>query len=437
MTLAVLLVITVFLALGFVLRARDCSGKVPLENPAVMLMAAFVAYGVLPPFLWFIQGGEYQTPLSGRLYLWQPSYTEQLKLMALGFIFLLSFLFGSWRFVKGGRIGNEAAGVQVPRQIMWSALLFVIAAGAVREALILAGVMREATSYEDSYAVVQQLPLVLRQFLRIISGVAEFAEVVVLVFLFQHWRTHKIWIYLFLCYSLISFDSSGGRSQLMFSLLTCLILWNYYVSGFRLRTLTLLFVIGLLVFIALGLLRGFLIDGGSNAAFSVFAPRLGEFEALWGNAIELGREKNQGLSIPANVVLTELFAFMPSNILPFEKISYSVWYMETFYPDAKDAGGGNMFGLHSQLVVGSGVVEGVFRGLVLGLLIGWVSARLVSLRRWWSLPTLVYFSIWIFYTLRDSAFSILNNFQLAFLSILAISALSALMRSRQYAAAAG
>ena len=67
---------------------------------------------------------------------------------------------------------------------------------------------------------------------------------------------------------------------------------------------------------------------------------VGEFDSLRGNAVELLQIKQSGgVDVPLTARFGELFAFVPSQLLWFEKTSLSIWYLDTF-PYLQRAGRG-------------------------------------------------------------------------------------------------
>ena len=67
-----------------------------------------------------------------------------------------------------------------------------------------------------------------------------------------------------------------------------------------------------------------------------------------------------------------------------------------------------MFGVLAQLVIGAGAVEAVVRGLALGIALWWLTDRLRRGRSWWCYPTLLYLSVWMFSSVRDSSFALVT-----------------------------
>lgn len=65
-------------------------------------------------------------------------------------------------------------------------------------------------------------------------------------------------------------------------------------------------------------------------------------------------------------IFSEFYSAISSYFLPFEKLSYSICYLDVYYPDYIAAGGGNMFGLLAQISIGFGIIEAIFRGFIFG-----------------------------------------------------------------------
>lgn len=413
-------------------RVTRMAGSVPLDNPGIILLLVLLIYVTLPPLFWLLQGGEYISILSGRLYAWQPTYDEQLYLTLLGFSFMLALVIAQWQYQSTKHLWTQSYTQFIPKRIFYICLILIFSRYLVTTTLQLAGVIRIADSYGDSYRAIQELPLALGQLLNILGGISLFAKIVALVWLFQRWQSHKQWIYVFLVFTLISIDPAAGRSGTFLTLFTCLILWNKYVRRLSNKQFALIGLLGLLAFFALGLFRGLSASGIGLTGLGPFDTGLGEFDGLWGNAIELRREALAGLKISAQLYFSEFYSPIPSNILPFDKLSYSIWYLDEFYPEYKAAGGGNMFGLLAQLSIGFGLPEAAIRGLMFGWFLGWLTSYLNRDKNWWSFPALVYVTIMIFYTVRNSTFSIVYDlFQVILVGIIIITIGSRLLRKQR------
>lgn len=216
----------------------------------------------------------------------------------------------------------------------------------------------ESDTYTGSYSAVNALPLGLRQ----IFGVATTARfvLVILALLFMFSR-HRIWWLPLWVWIIAQFGSAitaqGSRTGLMATLAVCVVLYDRFVRRVTAWQAISLAVIGVVVFLVLGMVR---------AGAGVFVP--GEFLSVFTNAIDL--HSRQPLSVPLGVYLTEFFSIVPSQLWPIEKIDAATWYVTSFYPDHATAGGGLAFGVVAQGVIGLGIAEIAVRGL----LMGWLSA---------------------------------------------------------------
>lgn len=161
-------------------------------------------------------------------------------------------------------------------------------------------------------------------------------------------------------------------------------------------------------FLALGLLR----DLGSWAelgALSRDGIEVSEFDSLWANAVDLLRARESGgLHVPVAARFGEFWAFIPSQLLPFQKLSLSDWFVQTFYPAYQEAGGGLAFGAISQAMIGGGVPA--LRGGVLDALATWAMKWHRSpTATWWRLPLYLYLLIFVFQSVRDTTFRQLDD----------------------------
>jgi hypothetical protein len=432
MTLLLALVAGIWLIAYLSLRrAQRQEGFIALDNLQVMFCLVLVVYGTAPPLFWLLQGGEQSRIVNPRLGL-GPTLQEQHYLVSLGLVFGFSLFASDWIRKRDTNFRLTRDVVPIPNQILPICIILAVANFALTTSLQLIGVIRSAESYIDSYLVVQQLPLLLRIVLKITGGIGFFAKIVILVWLFQNWKTHKAWIFGILGLTLVSFDLAAGRSGTFLTLLICLILWNRFVKPLSFPKLLLAGSALLVAFTIAGFYRGMSERG--PAARRDMEVSLGEFDAPWTNAVELYRKKQAGqLEVPFQLHFCELYNPIPAYFLPFEKWGYSGWFVNEYYSKYGQAGGGLMFGLFAQLVIGFGWPDVILRGFLLGWLLSWLTRFFRNGADWWHYPSLVYCAAWTFYSIRDSSFSILTNLlQVVLVAIIAIQLLSGVrtMRSR-------
>ena len=411
-------------------RVQKVEGAIPLENLAVVFLLVLSIYGTLPPLWWIVQGGEYQTPFSGRLFYLQPSAEEQARLATL--VLLIAVGVAAAQLLFPRRYVRPANGMvrHVPVRVVVVCLMFVVMEFAVVSALNLGGVIRSSSSYIDQYRALQELPLALRQLLKLLAGLSLLSKITILVWLFQNWRRQRMWVFAFIIFTLLAVDPSGSRAPAVIALLACTILWNRYVRPLSYTDLAVLGTVGIAVFTALGIYRSL---NTVSLGVGIFEAGLGEFEVLWANAVELQREKMAGrLRVPSSLHYSEYYGPIPAVLLPFEKLTYSGWYLDAYYPQYQRMGGGLMFGFVSQVVIGLGWAEALARGFGVGIFLRGLTAYLGRGTRWWHYPVLVYCSVLTFQVVRDSSLALLTPLiQTVAVGVFALTALAAVIPVRR------
>jgi hypothetical protein len=285
-------------------------------------------------------------------------------------------------------------------------------------------------TYAGGYAAVAALPLAMRQFLRMLHGVDFVITIAILVALFSHYERYRwlIAVWLLVRFAEMLFIA-GERTGLVLSVSVCLILYHVMVKPIRARTALLVAVLGLAMFLALGVLRSFR-GGGSPSDFSI-NPSAGEFESLFGNAIDLAVKMRSGeiKDVPLGFHFTDLVAVIPSQLLPFQKVDLADWYVSKFYPEAKEGGQGLAFGVIAQSIIGWTWLELVIRGVVLGA----VFAKLHSFyrhhgNRMWVTVFYVWLTVYAYQSFRASSFTIWPLFLQWFLpTVIIIESIRALL----------
>ncbi|HRK57705.1 MAG TPA: hypothetical protein PLQ67_09315, partial [Burkholderiaceae bacterium] len=197
-------------------------------------------------------------------------------------------------------------------------------------------------------------------------------------------------------------NPGGSRGVAFLVILAFLISWHALVRPIPRKIWLLLAVCGILAFNLLGAIRSY----GHFPNPSELLPWLlssGEFEHIFGNAVELLHAvQREALHIPLTIRFSELFAFVPSELLIFDKTALPDWFMDNFYPELKAAGGGLAFGVTAQAIVGHGSIEAMVRGLIFGVVLGKVYQLLYRhARHWWVFPVYIYLLTRIFDSVRS------------------------------------
>lgn len=407
--------------------------RAPADDIGIMWLVVLAMYGTLPPLSWLLQGSTYGIFSFQRLLYLQPTSDEIVQLMYIGTAYACGFA-GVYLYLRRSVPKPLASGhalIKGPQ--ITAALLFVLFYLTLTTALRAGGYLREAESYSDSYSAVSELPLALRQVLKIAGGFAAVAQMIVLVAILQRWPRTRWFFILYLSTFVLSYDPGGSRKAIAMGLLSAAIAWHVLVRPITASRWIAAGGLGFMTFTILGVLRGMGIwggDGGGDIQAGDFEGLgLGELDALWANALHLLQEGKTKLDIPWAARYGEFWAFIPSQMLPFDKLALNDWYLDTFFPEYKEQGGGWEFGALTQAVIGGGAVEAALRGGVVAVL----SIRLLTWYRsptatWWRLPLYMYLLTLAFLSIRDTTFRPLAEFvQLGIPALILIQLIAELM----------
>jgi oligosaccharide repeat unit polymerase len=389
-------------------KAAHRDERAPTDDLGVYWLLVFALYSTLPPLFWLVQGGNYSPYGNGRLYVLQPSPEDVERLLLIVVAYSLGFAI--CYLLSHKRVPRPAAAaVYAPISFEKMVVSALIAVGFQVSLWLMsaAGLIRTPHDYADSYRVMLELPLVMRQLLKIGSGVASVASLVFVGAVLQRWPKYRSLIFVYIIVALFSFNTEGSRAPLVIAILSLVFAWHILVRPIPLRWWVAGGVLGLVIFTALGLRR----DAGSWSGIFIDNVSVGEFDSLWANDVELLRARDGGgLDVPWSARFGEFFTFVPSQFLPFEKQSLSEWFMATFYPEFRQNGGGFVFGIIGQAVIGGLWVEAFIRGAIIGFLstsaMKWFRSTSTS---WWRLPLYLYALTLVFLSVRDTTFLIFSD----------------------------
>ena len=387
----------------FYLKVAKRDGRAPIDDLGVWWLLVFMLYSTLAPLAWILQGGQY-SPLSGRLYTLQPSTMEVIYLLNIAIAYVISFIFFYMLFQVRPPSSSNVTWISSSR--MFSAIFVIFVALTFDLMLRALGFISSSDSYAESYMKGYALPLGLRQIIKVISGFSAVASLVLIVASLQRWPKYRFLVFIYLLSIILAIDPDGGRGKVVTPLIAFFISWHVLIRPIPTRKIFFLGVVGLTMFLIFGALRS--INSMSEArAVGFEGIGLNEFDHIWANHIELLQARNSGrLNLGLTTRFGELFSFIPSQFLWFEKLSLNDWYLNNFYPGLKeDTGTGFVFGAISQAVVGDGLFEALLRGAILGSLAG---VLMVGLRRhfnkWWRFPLHLSLISGVFAGIRETTF---------------------------------
>lgn len=379
--------------------------RIPIDDMGILWIVIFVIYSTLPATFWLFQGGEYSV-INFRLFNLGTKPEDMVYLLNLSFVCLIFFILGNKLFTKNNKVHFNTRESNIPISIVISAALIIVFNITLNIFFGSFGVIQETSNYAESYALAQNLPLGLRQISKLLGGFDFIAWIIINIFLFNNYKKYRTFI-IILALIYVVLNLGGARSPIIFYLFTLIVLRHYFVKPLSILFTFLLGLFGLLIFLITGILRGlsgeFLVTG------------VGEFDMLWGNAVELLHEKQfNGLNVPAWLKYSDFYGFIPSQLLWFEKSTLSVWFMQEFYPEYIEYGVGFSFGILSEMVIGYGIYDAMIRGFILGS----VLAILMNFfrrekRSWWILPLHMILLVNTVLLVRDTSFRlIIDSLQL-------------------------
>jgi len=379
----------------------------------IVVTAIYLAY----PLLTFLLSGLAWTELSdNRLAIYNPSPSEFARVAWWGVLYLAS-LASAYLVVRSSPAATSSVKMRVPRRstIVAIVVLFAVTLVYSQVVQISFGVDLNPT-YGPQGPQVVSLPLFLEQVTYKVSSVGlvlEFALIVLLVRQADAPASRwALWIWAALQVGTVVWVL-GARSQAVFFLVA----WLLAQQRLRPQMRPISFLLVGVLILAAATLYGYF-RGVSNQSDTLQAAlsASGEFQNMYGTVYNLMYLRDTGglPDIPWQMYFADVLRLIPQQLLPFEKVDPSDWYLDLI--GQKGTGVGFMFGVISEAVVGLGAMEMLLRGLIVGTVFGaihnWYAKRAT---KFW--PTLFY--LWLcvrsYYTYRASSFYLLGEFVLVFI----------------------
>ena len=275
----------------------------------------------------------------------------------------------------------------------------------------------ESEAFEKNVAAFASIPLLLLQISSKLWGILFLFKLAVLFIVVSRCRQKKwrnillVWVAAEIIQVL---TLQGARTGLVLFLMATALLYHRMIKPLSMKFLitsgSSLFVF----FIFLGLYRAYIDFASFQTDLSQVDAGIfsggNEFQALLGTAYDVFQRKINGTDLPWYLYINDFITILPpQQILPFEKVGASEWYLREI--GMSGTGQGFMWGVISQSIVGLDWIELALRGGILGFL-------LAKLHRWYVrnqsgfMATLlyVYLCLKVYYTFRDTTFSLLPYF---------------------------
>ncbi len=411
-------VLLVFLVVGYsYFRVKKEEGAAPIQDLGIIWLIFFLLYSALPPLSFLLQGGEFHPSNRLNWILTNLGDVVSITNIALGYVLSFVFFYFWFRETKGrhNEINTYKKPILLNRYHLIAASLIILLNLFINFYFGTFSIIPSPDSYREGYIIAQSLPLGLRQITKVLYGITSVAWLVLLSGLFQSWPKHRFLTY-FLILIFIYMNFGGARSQIAFFLFAVVICRHVYIKSISSMTFFFGGAISLLLFYLIGIYRAL---GSGDFLFS----SIGELDNVWGNAVMLRHEiETNGISYNLALIFSDFYAFIPSQLLWFEKVAPSGWFIDLFYSEEHWEGLGFGFGILSQAIVGGGIIEAIIRGSILGFL----AAKLMKLFNrqqglWWHFPLQLFLLTNMVSGIRDTSFRLLGDtIQIFFLGIIII-----------------
>ena len=399
--LAIAEILLLFLS---VLWARD--GVPPVFESGTLCMLATALYGIFPLLGFLLMQGQWYRNADSRLfaYAFLPS---ELGMFGWRYVVYTASFALAYLAVRRDAAVNTTA-FEMPRGTATAAIVIILAVLYLYKVAVRIVYGYELdVSYAEGYrlaAAIGRMPYVVLQFSQNLVAALLVAQQAVMVLLLARWRT---WSFRLALVAWIGFEIvsrsliMGSRTSLVLLLLSAGILYHRLVKPLSFRLLALGGMVLVTGFLFLGVIR----NGQSVVPDNVIQGS-NEFQSLFVTAFDLHKMNEAGrLRVPWQVYLSDAYLCIPSQVLPFDKLDPSSWYIDVI--GQTGLGNGYMFGVLAQTVVGLGWIELVLRGIALAACLAWLHRWYVR-RAVYFWPTVFYLfvSIWTYYTFRSTTFYI-------------------------------
>jgi hypothetical protein len=402
------------------MRLWDRDQRIPFFDVGVFCALATFFYAVYPLVNYWVNDLQFDSISDSRLRKYHILPAE------LGFfylryvLYLFSFVIFYSQFRGGGTI--EVGNVHIPgRYTRRSIVLFFLLLTGYFLLLQLATGAGFNTTYEpEGYArnraAIASLPLLLLQVSVKFLGILFVLKLALLFIVVSRCRQKK-WLIVLLIWVAAeithTFILKGDRTGLVLFLMATALLYHRMIKPLTVKFLITSGISIFIFFIFMGLYRGYKDFGSLRADLSLTNAGIfsgnNEFQALLGTAYDVLQRKTGGAVLPWYLYINDIITILPpQQLMPFEKVPASEWYLREL--GISGTGQGYMWGVISQSIVGLDWIELALRGALLGYI-------LARFHRWYLkhqtgfFATLLYvfFCIKVYYTFRDTTFSLLAN----------------------------
>lgn len=382
--------------------------RLPVFEVGSLWVGSTVVYSALP-FIGFMAMGLRWSPWGDNRLLAYEFDVREVGLFAWRHVVYLASFISVYLVVRGRRAARSTPLKAIPSQLIAALAVILAFQYAFKWGMKYGYGIDLDISYSDLSTILTRIastPFLLLQITFIILASMLLVKQAFLLLLIQQWKSLKWRIVLVAWLAMETITvvvRMGGRGEAVRLILTFAVLYDRFARPLRAKWIMVGGALLLTGFLVQGNLRGSLTPRQLTA--SNVLTTTNEFEALFTTAYDIYKRKQMGIlpHVPWQVYAIDLYLEIPSQILPFEKVDPSVWYLDVI--GLRDTGVGFMFGVMSQAVLGLDWIELVLRGVLLGALFAafhrWYVRRA---RNFWVTLLYLFVSIWSYYTFRATSF---------------------------------
>jgi len=398
--------------------------RLPVFEIGTLWVASAIVYSAFPFLGFMAMGLQWSAWGDNRLFGYD---FDVLEIASFGWryvVYLASFIV-VYLVIRGRKSARSTPLKPVSPQLVGTVILILFMQYAFKWGMAYGYGLNLEVPYTELRQLAQRMaetPLLLLQVTFIILAAVLLAKQAVMLMIIQSWRSLK-WRFVLVAWLAIEVMTvvirKGGRGVAVLLLLTFAVFYDRFVKPLRAKWVVIGGTLLLSGFLVQGHLRGFMTL--RDLTVSNVLTTGNEFQSLFATAFDIyQRKKLETLGpVPWQVYASDLYILIPQQLLPFEKIDPSVWYLEVL--GARDTGVGFMFGVMSQAVLGLDWLELAFRGALLGALFAGLHRWYVRhARSFWATLFYLFVAIWSYYTFRATSFWFMHFIVYQFIPVIVV-----------------
>jgi hypothetical protein len=269
-----------------------------------------------------------------------------------------------------------------------------------------------------------------------INGILSITKISLIIFLTLNFKRYKRLIFFFFLIEIsFLFINLGSRTGFFNLIFVFFLIYQQFIGKIKLTSLLVYFAIAFLFFNILGYIRSIPSDAISQvdlgSAITLGLTINNEFQALFATGFEVLDLVKSGIHFPTILYFNDIITiFPPSQLLPFQKIEASDWYL--IHQGYKDSGTGFMWGVISQSLIGFGYIELVLRAFFLAIVGRYLHNKVrVDTINFHQILFYVFICLKAYYTFRNTTLGIVPFVVYEFIPYLLIIFLLELMIKRK------